>query len=279
MKFIKYLLPCLAGAAMFTSCDNLEEGDRLIDVEVSHSEKVVLIQEFSGQRCINCPTGASRIHDIIAANPGKVVAVAMYPIAMDNLTAPYGREIVRSNISTEYFNHYGRPNQLPAATFDGGAINVNIDSWSAAVMAQFSVEPPASIYLSGNYDKNSKSLKMDARVEFTENYGQDTSLILLLTESDIVGPQLMPEIMGGGINRTYTFNHVLRGSLNGTWGASIGSGIAGVSNNYSVTQVIDDNFTPERYTIVPENCSVVAILINTASRQILQAQEWSLAED
>lgn len=268
MKFIKYILPCIAACSLVTSCDNYDEGDRLLDVEVTHSERVVLIQEFSGQRCFNCPTGATRIHDIINANPGKVVAVAMYPFAMDELTAPYGKEIVRSQIATEYFNYYGRPSTLPCASFDGSPVNDNIDTWSAAVLNAFSAEPPASIYLSGNFDSTSRNLTMNAKVEFTDNYSGDCSLILLVTESGIVGPQLMPDRKR---NMQYEFNHVLRSSLNGTWGESIGSGKIGESTDYSATGTLAD-------TWVESNCAVVAILINTSTRQVLQAQEMSLSE-
>ena len=269
MKFLHtILLAGLASGMMFTSCDNIDENDRLLDVEVTQSEKVVLIQEFSGQRCLNCPTGAEKIHSILEANPGKAVAVAMYPFAMDDLTAPYGKEIVRCDLATEYYNHYGRPNTLPRATFDGGATNDNIDTWSAAVMNAFKVTPPASIYLNGTYDKGTRKLTMDTRVDFTQAYSQDCSLILLVTESGIVGPQLMPD---GKRNNKYTFNHVLRASFNGTWGQSIGSGFSAqesVSNTISGT--IDEAWEAE-------NCSVVAILIRTSDKAVLQAQEWSMS--
>ncbi len=43
----------------FTACDNIDEDDRFIPVERPHSEKTVLIEEFTGARCVNCPDGAA----------------------------------------------------------------------------------------------------------------------------------------------------------------------------------------------------------------------------
>jgi hypothetical protein len=42
--------------------------------------KHVVIEEFTGVRCPNCPQGHQIISAIKAANPEKVVAVSFHPI-------------------------------------------------------------------------------------------------------------------------------------------------------------------------------------------------------
>ena len=47
------------------SCSNIDEGDRLIYVKPAEVGRAVLIEDLTGQRCINCPTGTDIITGII----------------------------------------------------------------------------------------------------------------------------------------------------------------------------------------------------------------------
>src|SRR5690348_14133339 len=49
--------------------------------------KNVLIEEFTGVRCPNCPQGHVIIANIKAANPGRVVSVSLHP--QNSLGYPY----------------------------------------------------------------------------------------------------------------------------------------------------------------------------------------------
>ena len=64
---LKNIFLGVATAAMAmaaASCSNIDEGDRLIYVKPAEVGRAVLIEDLTGQRCINCPTGTdlSLIH-------------------------------------------------------------------------------------------------------------------------------------------------------------------------------------------------------------------------
>lgn len=269
MKFINKTLLLSAGAALgfFAACDDIDKENRLIPVERAVSEKTVLMTEFTGQRCPNCPDGAEIIHSLSEANSGKFVAVAMHP-SESGFCEPIGPVKLTSPIADEYFRYYGRPANFPTASIDFGSLNESKDGWSADVMTVLnSAVPPATLHALPSYDDSSRTLTARCEVSFTENVDAETSLLLLITEDGIVGPQQSRQ----GLIRDYVFNHILRASMNGTWGESIGSGFqAGESVTVEANLKLADNWNPE-------NCNVVAVLLDTRTRRALQAAEISVS--
>lgn len=254
-------LAAIAAMSVFTACDNYDENERLIDVELPQSEKVVLITEFSGQRCVNCPDGAQIIHNLIDKNPGKVVAIAMHP-SESGFCAPIGPDIVTSPIANEYFRYYGSPANFPCAAIDFGAINDNRETWGTAVIDNMKKQvPPATLFLSPVYNEDTRTLTVNCNVEFTKSQDSEVSVVMWITEDGIVGPQQSTS----GTDRKYVFNHILRASMNGTWGESIGSGFQlGETVNVSAEMEISEKWNPE-------NLTVVAALLDTRSHAALQA--------
>ena len=63
-----FLLGCLmTGTAMLTACSQIDEGERLIYVEPTEAQRVVLVEDFTGQKCVNCPNATNVLHEILEA--------------------------------------------------------------------------------------------------------------------------------------------------------------------------------------------------------------------
>ena len=67
---MKKIFPLIvASVAMFlSSCANVDEGDRYIKVESSDAKRAVLVEEFTGQKCINCPEA----HEELTKNTKRI---------------------------------------------------------------------------------------------------------------------------------------------------------------------------------------------------------------
>ena len=64
-------------AIMGTACSHIDEDERLIYVKPADVARAVLIEDFTGQRCINCPAATDVIHQLQEAyGDDKVIAVA-----------------------------------------------------------------------------------------------------------------------------------------------------------------------------------------------------------
>lgn len=72
-------LLAVAGMSALTSCDDIKPDDRYIPGEAITAERAVLLEDFTGQYCVNCP----QAHDVIKQleeqyGKDKVIAVSIH---------------------------------------------------------------------------------------------------------------------------------------------------------------------------------------------------------
>ena len=84
----------------------------------SPETKHVLIEEFTGVRCPNCPQGHQIITGLKNTYPEKVVSVSLHPI--NSLGAPYAFSVqdFRSTKAQTLFDYLGQIGLEPAAGID-----------------------------------------------------------------------------------------------------------------------------------------------------------------
>lgn len=246
--------------AALTACDNVPEDERLIPIERPDIKRVVLIQEFTGQRCSNCPQGAAAVKEIKELYPGSVISINLHP-ANTTYTRPVGGLKLTSDIATEYY-HYYQPMAFPAAVINGANPVTTVGTWNTLVYNQLSAPAPADIELTSDYDPASRELKVDYKVKFNVEYSGELLINLWITEDGIVGPQYT----NGPRDENYVHNHVARTSLTGTWGSSIG-------NVFTYDQIIEGSASVVLDSDwVAENCEIVGFL-NTPAKNVEQAAQ------
>ena len=70
------MLATLPAAFLAGGCDDVKEGpERYQHVGLIESDRRVLVFEFTGQSCTNCPLGAQTIQEIHESYPDNIVAV------------------------------------------------------------------------------------------------------------------------------------------------------------------------------------------------------------
>lgn len=260
------LVACAFTGAL-TACDNIDENDRYIPVERPEISRVVLIQEFTGMNCVNCPNGAAVLHNLQEQFPGSVIVVGMHPENNPN-TMPLAGLNLTSPLATAYYEYF-QPNAFPAAMVNGGELMYNTDLWTTSVIEALKIPAAVDLHITTTYDSESRELKADFETVFNQMYSGDLSVLLWVMENDIHGLQMS---LGGKVIVDYSHNHVLRGSLNGTWGEQIGQ-------NFVTEQKITGSgsiILNEKW--VPENCEVVALVFQTGSKTVEQAAVTSVVE-
>ena len=81
MKLKNILLGAASAIAIFATvaCQEVDPNDRLIYVKPAEAGRAVLIEDFTGQNCKNCPNGTTIINDIIKTHgEDKVIAVGIH---------------------------------------------------------------------------------------------------------------------------------------------------------------------------------------------------------
>lgn len=253
----------------FVACDDIDENNRLIPVERPTVERVVLAMDFTGMRCVNCPNAATTLHQSVEKYPGSVIVVGIHAAAASDFTLPLGPLDLRAPVSDVYYNYF-KPAALPSASINGGTVlsGTELSLWTTTIDNEIAKPAPADVELETSYDESTRELTVDYTVKFNEMHSTETSILLWLTESDIVGPQMSTT----GFIPQYVHNHVLRASLNGDWGESLGSGfVTDQTLTGSATLKLDEKW-------VAENCEVVGFIFNTENRGVQQAASAHVTE-
>lgn len=268
-SYITFGLLILAGIA--TSCDNIAEDDRYYKVEKTPVSRNLLIMEFTGNNCINCPLGAESVEKIKQdAGADKVISVGLHPEGNINtrpMISKHPKPGTLQNFTckeaTELFKYYGSPNGFPTAIFNGLKSSMSSDYGNWMTEASEAFEEPSYVMLDAacDFDDSTRDLTVNYKVNFSDDLNESISIAVWLVENDILGIQMMP---GGAKNEDYIHNHVLRASLNGTWGENIGNSFTSTSEvNGSASITIADNW-------VAKNCKAVVIAFQDNDKYVQQ---------
>jgi hypothetical protein len=284
MKIKSLIFTIFAVMISFVACDVVPEDDRLIDMPLNPSDRTVLLIEFTGCRCVNCPGAAMVANEMMDIAPENIVVVGMHP-ADFAYTEPMIADIdFRTREAMDYLTYFGGSlsTGLPVGVVNGRKFDDTYlqgsSKWTAQVFAQREIAPDCLVKLAHSEENGNHTVV--ATLEPQKELGYGVSLQYWLVESGIVGPQSIAENlkasykakhpdaqMGHSSVNNYVHNHVFRGALNGLWGTELGK-VAEVTTN-SCSFTIDEKY-------VADNCSVVAVLINTETKEVVQAAEIAL---
>lgn len=266
----RIILP-LSGIIMLTACDNIDIADRYEPVEKPVVSKVMLITEFTGNMCTNCPQGAGAIHNIQESFPGQVIAVGLHPAGGGPNTTPIGDQDFRCEEAQVFYEQY-KPSGFPCAVFNGETTSTRFALWYSIVYDAFSSEENQNARVSldavTSYDPTTRNLTVDYTLVPSYNIDENLSVLVWIMENDIVGYQLD----GGVMLDNYVHNHVLRASLNGDWGTPLPDQLKdGETYTGTASMTLSDKW-------VADNCQVVVFAFRSDSKIVEQAFETDVVE-
>lgn len=194
--------------AVYTVTVDLEGGD------VEPFGKTVLIKDFTGARCVNCPAAAEYAHNLQHQLDENHIFIMSVHAGF--LAQPMGGfPNFLTDEGTEWYNNHNS-NPLFAvdhvALTEGNALNEGqIDAPVAAALLE---EQSFEIVVSPNYDEASRHLQVGVKAVALEDRDGEFYITVCLVEDHITGWQTVP----GGVDKEYDFRNVFRGTLNGAYG-------------------------------------------------------------
>lgn len=270
---LKNIFLGVATAAMAmaaASCSNIDEGDRLIYVKPAEVGRAVLIEDLTGQRCINCPTGTDIINGIIQTySEDNVIAVGIHSGPL-GFTGNSKRVGLMTDTGDEYYTYWANGTNLgqPSAIFNrkkGPSDNLN--NWAAEVGLIISEKANLSIDITNAYDAKKRELTTKVGA-FGVNGTVNGKLQVWIVEDGIKAMQMMPD---GSANQEYIHNHVFRAAVNGTWGEEV-TVKEGETTSKDYSYVLPETWNAD-------NISVVAFVYNgkgvenVAKKHIVEHEE------
>lgn len=243
----KILLGSLSLAALAlgaTACNEVDEADRYIEMPTIEVTRAVLLQDFTGQRCTNCPAAHLAIEQLEEQYGDALIAVSIhsgvqsFPITntrYPGLATPTGEEYdVAANVG---------PNGYPTIVVDWnsplyvGTGTAWIDAVRNDIQKTSTIDLTCRASLSVN-DAGDNVISVDAQALSTEEF--KGKLMVWIVENDVKGAQM--GVNGqSGFDYDYVHNNVFRAAIGGTWGTDIEL-TPNTTHHQSLSYTIDDDW-------------------------------------
>lgn len=232
----------------------------------------VLVEDFTGHRCKNCPKATKAIKDMKDVMGDDLVVLAIHSGA-STFTAPNPPDYPTDFTTTEGDEIASWFGGVPAQPIG----MVNRDDYSQGSISHFKIYSQwnsiATPYLSEAAIAELWSMSYvsgtcviaHAQTTFLEDVTGDYSIAVYLTEDGIVAPQLLPDDTR---DADYVHNNVFRDAFTFALGESLVTGGANRMTNVHRSYQLEIN--PDWN---PNNLKVVTVLFDTDSREVLQVTE------
>jgi hypothetical protein len=234
-------------------------------VSTSPSNKNVVLEEYTGFKCVWCPDGHKVANEIKTNNPNRVVLINVHVGGFAN---PVGNEPdYRTPWGTGLLNQTGLTG-YPAGTINrylfGSATSTALgrNTWTANSSTILGQASPVNIAVEASYNETTNNVEILVEAYFTDSQSVNFNMLnVAILQNNIAGPQtggedLYPEqILPNGL---YRHMHMLRDLVTGQWGdtlANIGTGNF-VSRTYTWSVPNDINGIP----VIPTNLEVAAFI-------------------
>lgn len=282
----KYFLFGLIIAVTIASCDKVKMpyiktttggGDTSApEIKV----RKLLIEEFTGHTCGNCPPAAQTIHTL-QTNPqyeGKIIAVTIHSGGWAQVAPPLYTADFHSDEGDTYYidfevpyNPVGMVNRID---YPSNTHMKDVGEWGSLVSSILAAAPDADIKINNSYDSGTRQLNTSVRCEFLNALNGTYKIVLLLTEDSIVSPQKDYTLPSPSNDTNYVHRHLLRDGITSSYGDTLIAGVISAGDtvvtppfNYTLPLNFN-NTTPN-----PDQCYVVAYIYDAATYEIIQAEE------
>lgn len=281
---VKYIFIILLGFMLLTaSCDEIEkpylrDSDGNGDDPIEVGTRKVLLEEFTGHKCVNCPKAHQTIDELKEEFDDEVIAIAIHAGQFavpdsdpDGLyTADY-----RTSVGTALnsaFQVQGYPTGLINRKEDASLFYS--PSWKEEVRKIIGLEATAAIEIRPVYDEGNNTIGAEVDVVFSETPEGETNLCVFVTESGVISPQQnkYEEVGPTPVIMDYEHNHILRGSLNGTWGDPVASEGALSDKVYTLSY---SGFELQQGWVA-QNMAVIAFVYDQTTNEVLQVEKAQL---
>ena len=254
----------------FSACTEL--GPKISLVETS---RVVLIEEFTGVRCVNCPEGSAKIEDLLAIHGDKLVAISIhggiFSDPFDNSAHDF-----RTSDGDNLVGYLNAPNSGPVG-YPAAVINrkwfsgeqdrmIFLNSWAGYIQSELQEEALVRLDMTKNFEASSRELSVEVDLFFFDEVQGNINLTVLITEDNIVDIQ---DSLNGKVEN-YKHKHVLRDVITSDYrGDVVGTNVsANTSKTMNYTYTLPAGFASA-------NCHVVAFVSQNdgGTLDVLQAAQ------
>jgi len=294
MKRITYLiLLSILFGSVWMACDKIDDPLPLINEEdipqdiddtlffvdsVQVVQKQVLLEDYTGHKCVNCPEWAIFAHDLAEELDHKLVIIGIHagfyatPDPSGDFTAD-----LRTTSGEELYNDFlifANPIGMIDRVEQNGNLQIFPDNWENVIDQQLSLGSVASITIRNKYFPNLNTVIINIDATATSDLAGKYKMCVFITEDHVVSPQKNnnPEIGPTPDWLDYEHMSLLRDDINTTYGTYLsanGELVTGEVYNKEFIYQLDESW-------VAENCNIVVYLYNEEIWEVVQVAELGI---
>lgn len=214
MKKILYLFAILPMLLALVACDSVDEDERFIEMPQVTASRNVLLEEFTGQNCVNCPS-AHRVIEALREQYGEsMISVSIHAgnFAFDEGVMEPAFQTFKTPEGDTYANMWGIQ-EYPSGVVDRRSGVLMSDAWSASIYNE--LQRPTNIDIDLTAVVTEDGISVTTELRPTEDI--NGHLQLWVVEDSISSYQ----VDGSARLFDYVHNNVYRASVNGVGGEEV----------------------------------------------------------
>jgi thiol-disulfide isomerase/thioredoxin len=248
-----------------------------VPVDTTSVKRVIVLEDFTGHTCGNCPKATDIAKQLETTYKDQLIVMAIHAGPFADPTAEYPADF-RTTAGTAIDQSFrvsriGNPNGMINRVKVNDKFVVGEDAWSFAVAQQLASKPKVKLSPNLTWNATNRTIGGTVDVTYLEDGTADYHFVAMLVENNVTSTQKDYRFNPDKIPN-YTFNHMLRAGINGTWGEPLST--EAVSKNSMRSVPVQFSF-PTDANWVAENCEVVMYIHqHNTTREILQAAKVKL---
>jgi hypothetical protein len=272
---MKKIIPFIAlfFAVFIVGCDKVEGPYTEVSTG-NNGDRKILIEDFTGHLCPNCPRAAETIKTLQQLRPGRVIAIGEHVTSI--FAAPgsgiynidFRTAIGNSNDSLFHVSDLGLPSGMVNRISLNGTRRIEYAKWSEYADSLLNLPAEALITIENTYTATNRIVITTVKCDFLKDLNNTYKLAVYLIEDSILHAQKDNQIPSPANDSDYVHSHVLRGAFNGAFGEVLNAAAISVGNNFSKTyaRALGASWKEKK-------CAVVAFIYDASTKEILQAEE------
>lgn len=211
--------------------------------------KTVLVKDFTGSRCVNCPGAADYAHSLQhQLGEDRIFILSVHA---GSLAQPVGQfpDFTTDEGTLWYNNNSSNPLFAVDHVSLSEGNTLFVEQIDAPVSECLAEQQSFEIGISTTYDEATRQLDVASQLMAVSDSEGDYHVTVCLVEDNIVGRQVTPS----GLDTEYVFRNVFRGTLNGADGIGFHSGAVADGEMFNVsysTELNADYNADECYVMV-----------------------------
>ncbi len=275
IRTLKYIILAIVPILLF----GCREERRVISPIVPGGDRIILLEEFTGKGCSNCPKGSREIENLLSLYPENLVVVSIHAGFFANPDFfKIGEHDLRTEEGEALFDYLGPNSGYPAGVVDrtyfNGELQLTASAWAGYIGNEIEEDPLVEFQISRDYNGQDRTIRVSLNGRAKASVSGDLRASVMILENGIVDAQ--DDFEAGGVVEDYVHKHVLRDMLTKFDGESFATDLlVGEAFDLEFSGTIDPDWNDSRIDIV---AFITNVKSGEGTFEVLQAGQLHLVD-